>query len=128
MKISTDPGTGGSSCLEAGRNLFRESPGSTSPRSKKLALIRQGDYWTIRYQRQTAILKATRGLDCLGYLLRHPTRDVHVSELLRAPIDLPAPVLLGGLWEVGCNAVTAGLPDVRANSRFTRQGRIQAAD
>ncbi len=53
--------------------------------------MRQGDYWTIRYQGQTAILKATRGLDCLCYLLRHPARDVHVSELLARPIDLPLP-------------------------------------
>ena len=49
--------------------------------------MRQGDYWTIRYQGQTAILKATRGLDCLSYLLRHPGRDVHVSELLATPVD-----------------------------------------
>jgi non-specific serine/threonine protein kinase len=53
--------------------------------------IRQGDYWTIRYQGEVAILKATRGLDCLCYLLRHPARDVHVSELLARPIDLPLP-------------------------------------
>ena len=51
--------------------------------------IRQGDYWTIRYQGEVAILKATRGLDCLCYLLRHPARDVHVSELLATPIGLP---------------------------------------
>jgi len=53
--------------------------------------IRQGDYWTIRYQGQAAILKATRGLDCLCSLLRHPARDVHVSELLATPSDLPLP-------------------------------------
>jgi len=73
--------------------------------------MRQGDYWTIRYQGQIAILKAMRGLDYLGYLLRHPGRDVHVSELLGTPIDLPAPTLLGGFWEVGGDAVTAGLQD-----------------
>src|SRR4029077_16876603 len=53
--------------------------------------IRQGDYWTIRYRGEVAILKATRGLDCLCSLLRHPARDVHVSELLARPIDLPLP-------------------------------------
>ena len=53
--------------------------------------IRLGDYWTIRYQGQAAILKATRGLDCLCYLLRHQARDVHVSELLATPIGLPVP-------------------------------------
>ena len=49
--------------------------------------IREGDYWSIRYQGQTAILKATRGLDCLGYLLRRPGREVHVSELPATAID-----------------------------------------
>ncbi len=72
--------------------------------------MRQGDYWTIRYQGDVAILKATRGLDCLSYLLGHPTRDVHVSELLPTPADLPAPTLLGSLLEAG-NTVTAGLQD-----------------
>jgi hypothetical protein len=73
--------------------------------------IRQGDYWTIRYQGEVAILKATRGLDCLCYLLHHPARDVHVTELLGTPIDLPVPALLGNLREVGCDAVTVGLRD-----------------
>jgi hypothetical protein len=72
---------------------------------------RQGDYWTIRYQGQTAILKATRGLDCLRYLLRHPVRDVHVSELLATPIDLPPLTLLGSLREAGGDAVTVGVQD-----------------
>jgi hypothetical protein len=71
----------------------------------------QGDYWTIRYLGQTAILKATRGLDYLDYLLRHPVRDVHVSELFATPIDLPPVTLLGSLREAGGDAVTAGLQD-----------------
>jgi len=73
--------------------------------------MRQGDYWTIRFQGEVAILKATRGLDCLFYLLRHPARDIHVSELLATPVDLPVPALLGNLREVGCDAVTVGLRD-----------------
>jgi non-specific serine/threonine protein kinase len=87
----------------------------------------QGDYWTIRYQGQAAILKATRGLDCLGYLLRHPGRDVHVSELLATPIDLPAPALPGSLREAGGDAVTAGLQnagpilDYRAKAEYKRR-------
>jgi len=89
--------------------------------------IRQGDYWTIRYRGQTAILKATRGLDYLGYLLRHPVRDVHVSELLATPIDLPAPALLGSLREAGVDAVTTGLQnagpilDPRAKAEYKRR-------
>ena len=68
--------------------------------------MRQGDYWTLRYQGQTAILKATRGLDCLCYLLRHPGRDVHVTQLLGTPADFPLPAFLCSLEAVG-DAVTA---------------------
>jgi non-specific serine/threonine protein kinase len=73
--------------------------------------VRQGDYWTIRYQCESAILKATRGLDYLGYLLRHQGRDIHVRELVGTPIELPASALRGGLWEVGGDAVIAGRQD-----------------
>jgi non-specific serine/threonine protein kinase len=72
--------------------------------------MRQGDYWTIGYQGQVAILKATRGLDCLCYLLRHPGRDVHVTQLLGTPVDFPLPAFLGNLEAVG-DAVTAGRRD-----------------
>jgi non-specific serine/threonine protein kinase len=75
------------------------------------AFIRQGDYWIIRYQGQAAILKGTRGLDCLSYLLRRPMLDIHVTELLATRINLPAPGLLGGFWEVGGDTVTVGLRD-----------------
>ncbi len=78
---------------------------------EETVFMRQGDYWTIRYQGQVAMLKATRGLECLSYLLRRPERDVHVTELLATPIDLPAPGLRSGFWEVGRDAVTVGRQD-----------------
>jgi hypothetical protein len=73
--------------------------------------MRQGDYWTIGYQGQVAILKATRGLDCLCHLLSRPGRDVHVSELSGSAVDLPVSALLDGFWEVGGHPVIAGLQD-----------------
>jgi hypothetical protein len=77
---------------------------------EKAVFIRQGDYWTIRYQGQVAILKATRGLDCLCYLLGHPGRDVHVTQLLGTPVDFPLPAFFGSLEAVG-DAVTAARQD-----------------
>jgi hypothetical protein len=88
---------------------------------------RQGDYWTIRYQGQASILKAIRGPDYLGYLLRHPRRHVYVSELVGAPIDFSAPPLLGSLSEVCGDAVTArrqhGAPilDSQAKTQYKRR-------
>lgn len=73
--------------------------------------MRQGDYWTIRYQGQIAILKATRGLCCLGYLLRHPGREIHVSELLATFAEVRAQTLPGGVLEAGDHTIATGLQD-----------------
>jgi hypothetical protein len=108
---------------------LRESPeksAATRPVLRALeesVFMRQGDYWMLRYQGQTAILKATRGLDCLSYLLRHPARDIHVSELLARPIQFPAPALPGNLREAGCNAVTVGLQD--AGATLDSQAKVE---
>lgn len=103
MSTSTVP----EELVGAPRESLKES--LASRRLEEAVFIKQGDYWTIRYRGQTAILKATRGLDYLCYLLRQPTLDVHVSELLPTPNDLPAPALLGRFLDAGGDAVTAGL-------------------
>jgi hypothetical protein len=96
------------------------------PREESV-FTRQGDYWTIRHQGQAAILKATRGLDYLSYLLRHPARDVHVTELVGTPVDRPVPLVVS-LRVVGSHAVTTGLQDAgpildsRAKAEY--KGRI----
>lgn len=73
--------------------------------------MRQGDYWIIRYQGQTAILKATRGLEYLSHLLRHSGRDVHVTELFGSVVALPMQALPDGSWEVGEHPAMAGSQD-----------------
>jgi non-specific serine/threonine protein kinase len=73
--------------------------------------MRQGDYWTIRYQGQVTILKTTRGLCFLGYLLRHPGREIHVSELLATLVEVRTQMLHGGLLEGGDHTITTGLQD-----------------
>jgi hypothetical protein len=78
---------------------------------EQAVFMRQGDYWTIRYQEQAAILKATRGLDCLCYLLRHPWLDVHVIQLLTTRVDSAQLKLFGSLRRAGGDVVTAGLQD-----------------
>jgi len=56
---------------------------------------RCGDYWTIEYLGQAALLKDTRGLQCLASLLGHPGREFHVREFF-APIA-KMPVAAAGL-------------------------------
>lgn len=60
---------------------------------EKSVFRREGDYLAIRYGAHATTLKTTRGLDFLGYLLRHPGREIHVSELVSEGRGLPAPTI-----------------------------------
>jgi hypothetical protein len=44
---------------------------------------REGDYWTIEYDRAVVRLRDAKGLRYLEPLLRHPGRSFHVAELIR---------------------------------------------
>jgi hypothetical protein len=64
-----------------------ELPDASAPREEAV-FRREADYWTITYEGRTVRLKATRGMQCLVCLLRHPGYECHVSELatlLNAP-------------------------------------------
>lgn len=62
--------------------------------------LRQGDYWILRYEGYATILKATRGLNYVGYLLRHSGRDIHVSELIASLVEPSIPA--SGVTANGC--------------------------
>jgi len=90
-------------------------------------VILVGNYWIIRYQGEAAILKATRGLDYLAYLLRRPWREVDVHRTARYTYRPPSAGVarrFEGSKRQCSNRWVAGFP---ANSRFSGQGRIQAA-
>jgi hypothetical protein len=72
----------------------RESPADYSalPTQEESLFLHQNDYWIIRYNGHSALLKSTRGLRCLAVLLRDPGREFHVSELLAGPMDASTPV------------------------------------
>ena len=82
-------------------------------RHEASSFIRRDDFWTISYQGHTALLKCSRGLQCLALLLRSPGREFHVSELLGNMSDAPAmttaAVANGHLYEEGSGLVTVGL-------------------
>src|SRR5262249_19333472 len=44
----------------------------------------EGDYWTIEHEGVVSRLKDTTGLRYLAHLLRHPGREFHALEVLRA--------------------------------------------
>lgn len=75
--------------------------------------VRQHDYWTIQHNGRTACLKATRGLQCLALLVRHPGREFHVTELLARLMETPAATSSIPIIE-GDRRVAAGLSDCGA--------------
>lgn len=84
---------------------------------------RQGDYWTIGYQRQIALLKATRGLHYLALLLRNPGREFHACELIGQVIRKPLVLRKGGpandAWQDGLLLSDAGpVLDSRAKAEY----------
>jgi hypothetical protein len=59
-----------------------------SPATRDESLfLRQHDYWIIRYQGVSALLRATRGLYYLAIMLRFPKREFHVLELAARATD-----------------------------------------
>jgi hypothetical protein len=87
--------------------------------------IRQGDYWTIGYQKHVAFLKATRGLHYLALLLRHPGREFHVCELVGQVIGRP--LLFGkgdhatGAWQGRFPSDAGPILDPQAKAEYKRR-------
>jgi hypothetical protein len=86
---------------------------------------RHGDYWTIAYQGQVVRLKATRGLHCLAFLLRHPSREFHVGELLvggilEVPDTTPA-AEEDHFWQGAQRRHAAPILDVQAKAECKRR-------
>ena len=92
------------------------------PTHEESVFSRQGDYWTIRYQGHVAFLKATRGLQCLSFLLRHPGREFHVSELLGQVIGGPLVLDRGrhatGAWQGGRLSDAGPILDAQAKTEY----------
>jgi hypothetical protein len=102
---------------------------------------REGDYWTIVYERQTARLKATRGIQCLAWLLSHPGQEFHVSELITATVKVPvlaeiADTDLRRSSFEGTNTLSVGsrpILDAQAKAEYKRrledlQGNLEDAE
>jgi hypothetical protein len=85
------------------------------PTYEESLFLHQNDYWAIRYQDHTALLKSTRGLHCLALLLRYPGREFHVSELLAsfiaAPTRPPEVIRNRRLRDARDQMITAGVSD-----------------
>ncbi|MGH7897299.1 MAG: hypothetical protein ACREQQ_05055, partial [Candidatus Binatia bacterium] len=52
-----------------------------APASAGNAFLREGQFWTLRFQGRVVRLKDSRGLELMAWLLRHPGREFHAIEL-----------------------------------------------
>src|ERR1700724_3481858 len=63
-------------------NLFQNT---SSP--ERAIFCKEGEYWAIGYGRKSFRLKNTKGLWYLAHLLRHPTAEFHVLDLVGGIAD-----------------------------------------
>lgn len=64
------------------RTRVREE--ESGPRLQLHIFRREGEYWSVQYERETFRLKDSKGLRYLACLLREPTREFHVLDLVLA--------------------------------------------
>jgi hypothetical protein len=97
--------------------------GSNPPTPEESLFLRQNDYWVIRYDAHTALVKSTRGLHYLAVLLRDPRREFHVRELIARPRDVSTPAAAVAANERVTRGFHAGLPvlDARAKAQYKRR-------
>lgn len=102
-----------------------ESPADCSILSTRdnFLFLHQNDYWIIRYDGRTALLKSTRGLHCLAVLLHNPKREFHVIDLVSRRMDAstrPAAVVL----HERRREPHAGIPTLDAQAKAEYQRRL----
>jgi hypothetical protein len=97
---------------------------STSPTHEESLFIQPNDYWNIRYQGHTTLLKSTRGLHYLAVLLRDPGREFHVSELLAYPLDASTGGAGVAVLERVPGGLFSGFPVLDAQAKADYKRRI----
>ena len=63
------------------------APGPTFRSPQKGIFRKQGEYWTIGHGGNAFLLRDTRGLGYLAHLLRNPTAEFHVLDLVARTAD-----------------------------------------
>jgi hypothetical protein len=103
----------------------RESPVDCSilPTHDDFLFLHQNDYWIIRYQGRTALLKSTRGLHCLAVLLHDPGREFHVMDLLSRPMDASTPAA-AVLYGRARRELHPGIPILDGQAKAEYQRRL----
>ena len=97
---------------------------SIVPTREECLLLRQNDYWIIRYDGRTAFLKSMRGLISLAVLLRNPGREFHVMQLLASHMDASTPSAEVAVHGCGMGELHAGFPLLDAQAKAECECRL----
>lgn len=87
-------------------------------------LMREGDYWTLRFAGRTSRLKDAKGLRYLRRLLDAPGRELHVLDLVRGSDHAPGSAVGGeDLAELGSDALgdAGDVLDAQARAQYRRR-------
>jgi pimeloyl-ACP methyl ester carboxylesterase len=57
-------------------------PSPSAPTESAMLFRREGEYWTVAFDRKVVRMRDAKGLGYLARLLRHPHREFHVLDLL----------------------------------------------
>jgi hypothetical protein len=84
---------------------------------------REGDYWSVVFERHTVRVRDLKGMRYLAHLLAHPRREFHVLDLVAAEHGSVAPVESGQAAELSQSTLgDAGeLLDARAKNAYRRR-------
>ena len=90
------PAAGGGRATERGPRASGDWRGAASraagsPTAREAGFAREGEFWTIGYERTTMRLRDVKGLRYIGFLLAAPGSEVHVLELVAADGGPPSP-------------------------------------
>jgi pimeloyl-ACP methyl ester carboxylesterase len=58
------------------------APSPSAPTEPAMLFRREGEYWTVAFDRKVVRMRDAKGLGYLARLLRHPHREFHVLDLL----------------------------------------------
>jgi tetratricopeptide (TPR) repeat protein len=101
----------------------RQRDTSRTREAPECLFFREGEYWTISYEETVVRLRDMRGLGCLAFLIRHPGREFHASELAVLSRGVDAAALThppaAGSHVVGRDGVR--LLDERARAAYRRR-------
>ena len=77
-----DQGEDGSG--RSGNEVIELKGAVTEDKTREGLLRKEGEYWTIGYDRKLFRLKEIKGLSLIAFLLRNPNREIHSLELIGA--------------------------------------------